>query len=353
MAFLKNIFKKEEKTPRGFHELTVSKVEKLCGNTVVVTFDIKDELKSKFAFKPGQYVTIAVSQKGEQVRRSYSICSSPEEGLSIACKRVENGLVSNWLFEHAQADMKMFVSEPEGNFLVPEGARNVVAFTAGSGITPILSIAKSFDGENLRLYYGNRTSGEILFKSELDQLDHSTRYFLTREKKEGYEEGRITKDLVSKLVKEDLSMLRADAFLICGPEEMIISVTEALKLFGVSKEKIIYELFTTPVILATETKPKGPSYTGDAEVTFIMDREKETTTVSSKTVLLDAALDEGLDAPYSCRGGVCSTCKAKVIEGKARMRMNYVLTDKEVEEGFVLSCQTLPDSEKLTITFDV
>lgn len=356
MAFLKGIFKKSsegQKVPRGFQYLEITDVERLSPDTVKVTFDAPED--GSFAFKAGQYINVSLEINGNEERRSYSICSGKGEGLSIAVKEVEDGKVSKWFNREAQNGMKILVSKPEGRFTKPESAKNCVAIAAGSGITPIVALAKEVEelSGTMRLFYGNRTEEDILFRSVLDGLKHTSPvYYLSREEKEPFEYGRITKESFTAEIKKDLSILRSDAFFICGPESMIIDVSETLKMFGVPEEKIHFELFTTPTVNKLEKLDAEPAYSGTAQVTVVIDGEEESFELPAGKSILERALEEGLDAPYSCRGGVCSTCKAKLTEGTASMQINYSLTDKEVEEGYVLTCQAHATSEKLVVNYD-
>lgn len=354
MALFKKLFGKSEyKAPRGFSMVPIQSVERLSPDTVKVSFDIQNN--AAFAFTPGQYVNVAIPINGEEERRSYSICSGAKEALAIAIKEVENGTVSKWFNQMAAAEMKIAISAPEGNFTKLKDAKNIVAIAAGSGITPIMAIAKQMEAEggSLRLYFGNRVEQDILFKSEIDGLNNTTPvYFLSREEKEGFENGRITKQVMIDELKKDLSLLKSDGFFLCGPEEMIVAGKEALEMFGVPENKIHYELFTTPVLMKSEETPDVPAFQGKSNVTAIMDGEEETFVINSSKTLLEGALDQGMDAPYSCRGGVCSTCKAKVMDGAATMTLNYSLTDQEVEQGFILTCQAHPASENVTFSYD-
>lgn len=350
MALFKKLFKKDEtKLPRGFSMRRIKQIDRLTGDTIKITFDWSE------AFTPGQYVNVAVTVGGSEQRRSYSICSPQGGDIAIAIKEVADGYVSKWFNNEAREGMEIAVSSPEGNFVLPEGSRHCVAIAAGSGITPIMAIGHQMEAGDgsLRLFFGNRTEADILFRQEIDGLKNTTPYyFLSQEQKDGFESGRITKEAFSDVIKRDLSILKSDVFMLCGPEEMIHAMTEVLDMFGVSKEKIRFELFTTP----TQTENTGDSDTsvweGTSKVTIIIDGDEEVVTLNSKKTILDAALDEGMDAPYSCRGGVCSTCKAKVTEGSARLAINYSLTDSELAEGYILTCQAHPTSETITVNYD-
>lgn len=358
MAFFKKLFNKgsESKSPRGFNTLTISKITKLSNDTVMVTLDVPADLKSQYNFTPGQYLDFAITIDGKEQRRSYSICSGKGEELSVAIKKVDKGIVSTWFNEVAIAESPIFTSTPQGSFILPKEAKTVVSFAAGSGITPIVSIAKDIQnsGAKLNLFFGNRTENSILFKSDLDGLSNTNvSYFLSGESKEGFGNGRLDNDNISSIIKGDLDLLKSDYFLLCGPEEMIVSAIETLKVFGVTEDKIKYELFTTPVKMKAKESDSSASFSGKSKVSIILDDETDSFELDADGMsILEKSNKEGLDAPYSCKGGVCSTCKAKVIKGKASMKMNYSLTDKDVEEGYILTCQAHPASEEVVISFD-
>jgi ring-1,2-phenylacetyl-CoA epoxidase subunit PaaE len=350
------IFKSNKpKTHKGFHFLNVSSVDALTKDTVKVTFTIDQDLKSNYRFKAGQYVDLIAEINGKEERRSYSICSGEGEALAVAVKRVEKGIFSNWIADSLKSEMEIQVSEPNGNFILDDQSKNIVAIAAGSGITPILSIAKAIEKRegNLRLYYGNRTHENIIFKNELENLKHTfVTWFLSGETVDGFETGRIDKDNFTSIIKSDLSLLRADAYYICGPEEMIVAASEVLKFFGVSEKKIHYELFTPPVLMKSKVNT-APIYEGTSKVKVILfDEVAEFELEPKGKTILSALEKEGLDAPYSCKGGVCSSCKAKVTEGSAYMDNNFSLSDEEVKAGYILTCQAHPNSETVIISYD-
>ena len=357
MALLGKLFKgkSSRKAPKGFKAIKIKEITKLTDEAVKVTLDLDSR---SFSFIPGQYIDFSIQVDGKEERRSYSICSGEGELVSVAVKKVENGTISKWFNEVAQADMEVFVSEASGNFTLSDSDKNIVAIAAGSGITPIMSIAKACEtsDRSMRLYYGNRTPNSVLFKEEIDGLKNTDcNYYYSAEKLDGAGEGRIDKERFTEIIKSDLSLLRADSYFLCGPEELIIATKEVLELFGVPKEKIHYELFTTPVNMKSDPPVKSSvsDFEGVAKVTLILDDEKEQFELEADGMsILDKAKKEGIDAPFSCMGGVCSTCRAKVLEGKARMDMNYALTDKEVEEGFILTCQSHPTTEKIIVSYD-
>jgi ring-1,2-phenylacetyl-CoA epoxidase subunit PaaE len=348
--------KSTEKTHKGFQELNIAEIVKLTSDTVKVVFDVPAENKKEFGFKSGQYVDVIIDINGKEERRSYSICSGTNEPLAIAVKAIENGKVSTWFNKQAKIGTTIPVSVPKGNFTLPAEAKNCVAIAAGSGITPILSIAKEVETRNgnLRLFYGNRNVSSIIFKYDLESLNNTfVTHFLSGETAEGFEQGRITKESFTAVIKNDLSLLRADAYFICGPEEMIVQVSEVLRFFGVPDKKIHFELFTTPVLMAAKEEEVVAMFEGMSKVKVILDGEAVNFELGGKgKTILEAVESEGLDAPFSCKGGVCCSCKAKVIKGSARMSMNFSLTDEEVKKGYILTCQAHPTSEDLTISFD-
>lgn len=351
MGLLGNIFKKEKY--KGYFEIQIAAIERLNESAVKVEFLIPDKLSSNFKFIPGQYINMLKEIDGKEERRSYSICSGLSEQLAIGVKRVEQGVVSNWFVKNAKEGDIIYLSEPQGNFTVPNGAKKIAALAAGSGITPILSILNSkSDDLNIQLLYGNKNKNESMFLSEIGAMkDIKSQLFYSRGVEEGATEGRLDKENLTKSIKSDLSFLQNDAFMICGPEEMILGCIETLEFFGVAKQKIIYELFTTPISLGVVIKQE--QHSGSSEVSVVLDDEAfELTLQGDSKSILDAVEDEGMDAPYSCRGGVCCSCKAKVLEGSAGMKLNYSLTDEEVEDGYILTCQAYPTSAKLKISFD-
>lgn len=357
MALFKKLFSKSDsnKAPRGFHSIVIKAVSKVAPNTVKVELEIPSNLASTFSYVPGQYVNFAITVNGKEHRRSYSICSGKSEPLAVAVKKVDKGTVSVWFNEVATAETTVFVSAPEGGFVRPSSATNVVAIAAGSGITPIMSIAKDIEanGAKMQLLYGSKTEESVIFKSDLDALKNtSTTYYLSQESKAEHENGRIDKESFTALIKSNLDILKSDAFLMCGPEQMIKDAADTLKEFGVADDKVHYELFTDPVLMKSKTKEESASFDGTSKVTIIIDGDETKFEMASGQNVLDSAIKNGVDAPYSCKGGVCSTCKAKVIDGKVSMKLNYSLTDSEIEEGFILTCQSHAASESLTVNYD-
>ena len=352
-----------------FHSLNVKEIKKETSDTVSISFHVPSELKNVYEFSPGQYLTLKLEVNNEECRRSYSICSSSDEDIRVAVKKVENGIVSTYLNEVLNVNDKIDVMTPEGNFtLQPEqtNKRKFVGFAAGSGITPIMSMIKQLKMDEVEssftLFYSNKTDNDVIFKDTLEELAGdklNVNYIYSRQKiNNPLFEGRISKSKATELIKADLSCLNADAFYLCGPEEMIFNVKAALEEFGVLDTKIKFELFTTPVLMSEkqetqEVQEINEEFDGDAIVTVICDDEEvEFNLNKDGDSILDAAMDNDLDVPFSCKGAVCCTCKAKVTEGKVVMDANYALSEQEVEDGFVLTCQAHPASAKITVDFD-
>jgi ring-1,2-phenylacetyl-CoA epoxidase subunit PaaE len=354
----KKLFGKSDKvkTPKGFHSIAILSITKVTEDTVKVEFDIPANLKPLFGFTPGQYLNFSIAIDGTEERRSYSICSGPNQPLAVAIKEVESGKVSVWFNNEAEVGQALFVATPEGNFTRPKEVKSIVGIAAGSGITPMMAIAKATENSerNMQLFYGSRKEDGIIFKNELDALTKTkTSYYLSGEDKEGFGNGRIDKETFSTIIKSDLNLLKSDGFFLCGPEEMIADVRSVLETFGIDREKIHYELFTTPVLLKSKDTDQAAEFSGESSVTVILDYEEINFNLAADGLsVLEKTNKEGFDAPYSCKGGVCATCKARIIEGKVNMTINYSLTDSDVEEGYILTCQSHPASEKLKITYD-
>jgi len=346
-----------------FHSLTIKELKKETQNAVSIVFDIPSELKNEFKFIAGQYITIKISIEGKEIRRSYSICSSPEsEELRVAVKEVENGLFSNYATKKLKEGDILEVSPPEGKFILQTATshqRNYVAFVAGSGVTPVISMIKSVllkeTHSTFVLVFGNKTAEETIFKSEIDTLltQYPERFFVkyvfSKKILGDAILGRIDKSIVNLILKNKFKNTSFNSFYLCGPETMIEVVTNTLKENGISASKIHFELFTS-------TYPSGAitakNLDGTTELTVILDDEETTFEMSKKKLILTAALDEGLDAPFSCQGGICSSCIAKVTEGNAVMDKNTILSDDEIKDGFILTCQAHPTSQKITIDYD-
>lgn len=351
-----------------FETLRVKEVKAETVDCVSLVLDIPESLKEAFHYHPGQHLTLRKIVDGNDLRRNYSLCSAPfENEMRIAIKKMEHGAFSTWANEHLKAGDSIEVMPPAGNFLLKETtpASNYVGIAAGSGITPILSIMKTVlaqhDQSHFTLIYGNKTRQSIIFKEEIEALKNKYMgrvqivHILSREKTlTPINQGRIDAAKCESL-SAALLPLHAGAYYICGPEEMIFSVRDYLQEKGVEKSKIHFELFTTQAaikkIIANKTvNQEGPS----SEITIQLDgRSFSFNLPFDSDSILDAALRRGADLPFACKGGVCCTCKAKLISGEVEMDVNYGLEHEEVEQGFILTCQSHPLTEKVLIDFDV
>ena len=353
-----------------FYPLTVAKVKHETRDAIAVTFDVPDELKDAFAYKQGQHLTLRAMIDGEDVRRSYSICSAVQDkALRVAIKRCAGGLFSNWANEQLLPGVTLEVMPPMGHFnvpLEPGSARHYLGFAAGSGITPLLSIIKTTlqaePHSRFTLVYGNRASSTVIFRDELtdlkDQYMDRLRlvYVMSREQQDiELFNGRITEEKCGQFLKHWIDIRDIDVAFICGPEDMMHGVSRSLQEAGLEKEKIRIELFAAS-IPKHEHKPRhieaGARH--QTEVTVIMDGNAASFTMDKdKESILDAGLRAGIDMRYSCKGGVCSTCRCKVLDGEVEMDVNYALEDYEVRRGFVLSCQSFPVTDKVVVDFDI
>ena len=346
-----------------FKKIAVQEIKRETENAISIVFAIPADLKNEFKFIAGQYITIKIALEGKEIRRSYSICSSPEsKELRIVVKEVENGLFSNYATKKLKEGDILEVSPPEGKFILQTATshqRNYAAFVAGSGITPVMSMIKSVllkeTHSTFVLVYGNKTAKETIFILEIDTLltQYPERFFVkyvfSKKILGGAIFGRIDKSIVNLILKNKFKNTSFNSFYLCGPESMIEVVTNTLKDYGISASKIHFELFTStyPSVAIT-----AKSLEGTTEITVVLDDEETTFKMSKKKLILTAALDEGLEAPFSCQGGICSSCIAKVTEGNAVMDKNTILSGDEIKEGFILTCQAHPTSKKITIDYD-
>jgi ring-1,2-phenylacetyl-CoA epoxidase subunit PaaE len=357
-----------------FNALKVSDIKRETSDCVSVAFEVPEDLRSKYQFVQGQYLTFKASIGGEEIRRSYSICSSPLDGeLRVAIKKVPDGRFSTYANETLKEGDVLETMTPEGNFfkvLDPKATNTYVAFAAGSGITPIMSIIKSTltieQEAKFVLFYGNKSSKSIIFKEEIEDLKDAflnrfeVHHVLSRED-QGADtlKGRIDGEKCKLFATNFFDIEEVDTYYLCGPEQMILGVKDALLDLGVPKEKVLFELFTTPVAAAASANEKATKKVVAADknamsdVTVVLDGEETHFQVAySGNTVLDAALDAGADVPFACKGAVCCTCRAKVLEGSVEMDMNYALEEDELEAGYVLTCQSHPTSEKVVISFD-
>ena len=350
----------------NFYQVKVSNINKETHDSVSISFDIGTQHLKEFNFTPGQYIVIKANINGDDCRRSYSICSSKNEILTVAIKKVENGKMSTYINEKLQIGDTVEIQPPQGNFRLeninPSNTRKFVAFAAGSGITPILSMIKeiSINEKNTQflLFYSNKTKSDVMFSSELNKLLNDNiivRFLYSRETADNdLYHGRINEKKAKDLLKSEMPYLNADAFYLCGPEQMIFSTKNVLESFGVDSSKIKFELFTAPVLDKDDTiNESDVNFEGESKVTVIYDDEEVEFSLSKNgDTILDVAMDNDLDVPFSCKGAVCCTCRAKVKLGKVVMDANYSLSDQEVEDGYILTCQAHPVSEKVIVDFD-
>ena len=358
-----------------FQELSVKRVSPEAAGAVAVTFAIPEAEKERFAFEPGQFLTLRVNIDGQDVRRNYSI-SSPRSRLAkageleIGIRPVEGGLFSNWAAKSIKAGDTLQVMPPDGRFVVKKKrAIHRVGFAAGSGITPILSIAASTLEEQpeskFTLIYGNRRMSTVMFNEALQDLKDRFRdrltmiHVLSRQAQEvDLLQGRIDGDKVRAIIAALLPVGSMDEVFICGPDEMITATENALLESGVPADRIRTERFT--VNLPAGARPVGASSTAEAvataakdiTMTLVLDGKEHEIAIGADEHVLDAALNAGLDLPYSCKAGVCCTCRAKVLDGEVVMDKNFTLESADVEQGFVLSCQARATTRHLKVSFD-
>ena len=355
-----------------FHSLQVKQVKKETDDCVSISFLVPEELKDVFQFTQGQNLTIKKEINGQELRRNYSICSSPlDNELKVAVKKIEGGLFSTFANEELKAGDFLEVMPPTGEFftpLDPSQQKSYVAFAAGSGITPVLSIIKTTlltePKSNFTLVYGNRNKASIIFKEELEALKDKfidrfrIYHILSREQVDSpINEGRIDAEKCELFFTKLINIKTTHEFFLCGPKQMIFCVKELLELNNVAKEHIHFELFTIPgqkqISIAGKESGSEKIVGQTAQVSIKLDGSSfEFELPYNGQTILNAALDLGADLPYACKGGVCTTCKAKLQEGKVEMDTNWGLEQDEVEKGFILTCQSHPLTEKVVVDFD-
>jgi len=362
-----------------FHPLRIREVRQETPECVSVAFEIPNELEKDFKFSQGQSLTMRTTINGEEVRRTYSICSSPlDKEWRVAIKKVEGGLFSSFANEKLKKGDLLEVMQPVGKFyteLNPAHKKSYTAFAAGSGITPILSLIKTTlatePQSKFTLVYGNRSRSSIIFFEELEGLKNkyidrfSLVHVLSREKTETpLNSGRISVEKLQEMEKL-IDYAHTDEFFICGPEEMIFAIKAFLEAKGIDQKKIHFELFTTPgqkaqgaghSVQGTRHKVQGTSEKGPmSKVTIKLDGRSFDFDLSllGDTTILDAALQQGADLPYACKGGVCCTCKARLLEGQVEMDVHWGLEEDEVKQGYILTCQSHPTTEKVVVDFDI
>lgn len=355
-----------------FYPLKVRDIRRETPDTVSVAFEVPENLHDTFRFKQGQHLVLRTHIGGEEIRRTYSVCTGVQENdLRIAVKKVEGGVFGTFANEQLKVGDTLEAMPPQGHFYTELDAKNqnlYVAFVAGSGITPVMSILKTTLAQEPHsrfiLFYGNRGFDHIIFREQLEDLKNlypdrlAVHHVLSRESLgSDLFKGHIDGDKCRSYARLLFRAEDVDAYFLCGPEEMIFSVKEELERLGVFPKKIHFELFTTSgmkkkLAVAGAEAVKKDSF--DASVTVIQDGTKfDFYLTSDGSTLLDAAMRAGADLPFSCKGGVCSTCKAKVLEGEVEMEINYGLEPDEVEAGYVLTCQSHPKTKRVVVSFDV
>lgn len=345
----------------NFHSLKVHEIRRETADAVSIVFDIPEKIKNLYAFTPGQYVTIEIQCEGEIIRRSYSICSAPSESnIRVAVKSIPNGVFSNYANTELNVGTYLDVSEPEGRFTLQtykSNQNNYIAFVAGSGITPLFSMIKDVlekePNSTFFLIYNNKSAEQTIFKDEIHALELKytgrfiVHFIFSQVKDDQHLFGRIDKSTVHYIIRDKYSELDFSHYFICGPEKMIDTVYNALIENNIQEKQIKFELFTAS---AKETEIETTS--SPIEITVLVDDEETTFEMSSKLTILDAALKEGLDVPYSCQGGICSSCMCQITEGSATMKKNSILDEDEIASGLILACQAIPTSAKIAVDFD-
>lgn len=344
-----------------FYKLTIKEVKRETPDAISVVFNIPNELVPFYKFTAGQYVNLKLTLDGQEIRRAYSICSSPKSGeLRISIKAIQNGFFSVFANKQLAVGNIIEVGTPEGRFTFEPNSHNQKtygAFVAGSGITPVMSILQTVLEEepnsSFVLVYGNKSPESTIFYDKLNELHnkYTGRFFLyyvfSQAKLDGHLFGRIERSTVNFVLKNKHKDVDFENFYLCGPNEMISQVKDILKDNNISENNIKFELFTT-----AETEKTIEQTDGQCKVTVLLDDEETTFFVPSGTVILDAVLKQGLDAPYSCQGGICSSCIGKITNGSAEMKKNAILTDGEIAEGFILTCQAVPTSNEVYVDYD-
>jgi len=355
---------------KGFHALTIAEVRRETPDSVSIRFDVPDALRDAFRFKAGQHLTLRADIGGEDVRRNYSLCVAPgEDVVRIAVKQMPGGVFSGFANTALAAGHSIEVLPPMGRFVLPEmqaDAPHYVGVAGGSGITPVLSILKHTLADNpharFTLLYGNRNSPAIMFLEELAGLKDrylgrlEVYHFLEDEADEiELFNGRLDREKCDEILAHLIAPKDIDAFFICGPGPMMDTVEAALREHGVAPSRILVERFTTsaPSARAFRRDEAQQAKAAGAEMAIVLDGRRSKVNFNPESAsILESVQQAGLRAPYACRSGVCTTCRAKLLEGKVEMRANYGLTDDEVAQGYVLTCQSVPTSDKIVLSFD-
>jgi ring-1,2-phenylacetyl-CoA epoxidase subunit PaaE len=349
-----------------FHSLTVKEVTRETADCVSIAFHIPANLNSEFTYLQGQYITFKLNVGGQEIRRSYSVCSSPltDADLRVAVKKVKEGKGSTFINEQVKAGDVLEVMTPMGNFYTPMNASNkkeYILFAGGSGITPMLSIIKTVlkaePQSNVQLFYGNENDASIIFKQQLASLEQQAAgklkvHHILNQADAAYPaiyKGIMTLDKVKELMNAYVKVDANTEIFICGPTPMMQNVEQTLQNLNVPKAQVHLEYFTAPVDAATIAEPVGAK---KASLTIILDGDEVVTELLPDETILEAALRINLDAPYACQGGSCCTCRALLVEGKVEMKVNYALLDAEVKQGFILTCQSHALTDNVVVDYD-
>ena len=347
-----------------FHSLKIQSITRQTEKAVSITFEVPELLKTAFDFKAGQYISLKTLIDAQEIRRDYSLSSSPASGyLTITVKEIEDGVFSSYANKDLKAGDVLDVAAPNGRFFYnahPESTTTVAAFAAGSGITPIMSIARTLLETEAQsqfiLIYGNKSPKETIFHEEILMLKtlyaerFKVQFVYSEVDEDGALFGRIDSGIINYVLKNTIAIQDTHKFYLCGPEGMINTVNGILIDKGVEASQISFELFTASTTAEPTLSPSSKK--GESKITILVDEEETTLSMLQKHTILEVALANNVDVPYSCQGGVCSSCICRVTEGSASMRQNNVLTDNEVAEGLVLSCQAEPTSATLKVDFD-
>jgi ring-1,2-phenylacetyl-CoA epoxidase subunit PaaE len=347
-----------------FHKLPVARVDDLTSDSAAVTFAVPDSLRDRFAFAPGQSLTVRREVDGREERRSYSICAPAGQAPRIGVREVPGGLVSGWLVHEVRAGDVVEVQAPSGSFTpdLGQGGEHVL-IAAGSGITPVLSIAASLlaarADTQVTLLYGNRRSDTVMFADDVADLKdrHPARlrlvHVLSREPQEvELFTGRLDAVKLRELLPVMVTVASVDHWWLCGPFEMVSAAIEVLRELGVPRARIYRELFYVEDVPPAEVHHADAPAGAGAQATVLLDGRASSVTVPPGTAVLDAAQRVRPDLPFACKGGVCGTCRALLRDGEVVMRRNYALEPEELAAGYVLTCQSLPVSETLTVDYD-
>lgn len=345
-----------------FHPLKINNIKRETSKAVSISFEVSDNLKSQYRFEAGQYLTLKTNINGNEVRRDYSISSSPSSGeLTVTIKEIPNGLFSSYANSKLTIGDSLEVATPQGRFTLDSSNNSevIVGFAAGSGITPIMSLLKTTlklnNSQQFILIYGNKTPEQTIFYDDILSLKkaHHPRlqiqFLFSQSQEDQALFGRIDQGNTNFILKNTINLNAPSKFFLCGPEGMIHTVKAVLLEKGISEKDINFELFTSSqTISETNVAQKD----GRVNVSVLVDDQVESFEMEANQTILEAALRQDIDVPYSCQGGVCSSCICRVTEGTAEMRQNSVLTDSEVAEGLVLSCQAVPTASKIHVDFD-